>query len=200
MGRGLRFRPGGLAATLAGLHLGLPRGPTGRGSPAGTLAWAEDPAARWRLPFDQGLDLSGQRGARLPEQSGLQAALDSHVAGADSGERLAEFQRAHPLASLRQGALAQGLSELGHRGLGRMPPPAEEDEEGTAPLADQDLLLCDRDRSASLEYGQDLPDLQGSLGDRKLLQGSQPVVQFGQAPLLEVPRESVLFGLAEPGL
>src|SRR5512135_3823336 len=85
-------------------------------------------------------------------------------------------------------------------GAGGVPPPDQEAEEGAGVLEDPDLPLRYRDGSASLADGEDLRDLQGSLGHRELLQGVEPVLQFGETPFQPVPRQSVLPGVAGRGV
>src|SRR5512135_1346450 len=92
-----------------------------------------------------------------------------------------------------------GTSSAGG-GPGGVPPPDQEAEEGAGVLEDPGLPLRHRDRPASLDDGQDLRDVQEAMGGGEFLQGIEPVVQFGEAALQQVPGESVLPGVAQCGV
>src|SRR3954470_4597903 len=91
-------------------------------------------------------------------------------------------------------------ADAGDGGPGGVPSPDQEDEEGASAVADPELPLRHRDRPAPLEHGQDLQDLQGSLGGGELLQGIEPAVQLRQAPKQPVPGQPVLPGAAVRGV
>src|SRR5512135_3870159 len=101
---------------------------------------------------------------------------------------------------LQSGAVAQRLPHAGDGGASRVPPPDQEAEEGAIVLEDSDLLLRHRDGPTPLDDGEDLRDLPGEMGGGELLQGVQPVVQCGEAPLQPIPWQPVLPGVAGGGV
>ena len=111
-------------------------------------------------------------------------------------EQWQSLRREHPAVPLESGPVARRLPHAGDGGPGGVPPPDQEAEEGAAVLEDPDLPLRHRDRPAPLDDGEDLRDLQGAMGGGELLQGIEPVVQFGQAAVEPVPGQPVLPGVA----